>query len=242
MRKLILIITLLLALPSSHGSPSPTLQTLLDKHAQAMGPTERVQSRRLRMRLIGLAPFELPLVLEAVRPNLIRKDITIQGSVQSSAYDGKQSWKTDPFVASGMKPAPLPALEEKALMDEADFDGILTGYAARGVKLAYAGPAVLDGKPVHALDVTLADGGAATIWLDAASYLEVKRTQPGLVMGAMKPIDIFSSDYRVVDGVRIAHRIEIGLKGAKERMAVVVDAVELNARIDPARFAKPGPK
>ena len=239
MRTLILTISLLLALPSSHASPAPTLATLRGKHAQAMGPSDRVQSRRLRMRLIGLAPFELPLVLEAARPNLIRKDLTIQGSVQSTAYDGKESWKTDPFVPGGMKPAPLPALEAKALIDEADFDGILAGAAAKGVKLAYAGPAVLDGKPVHALGVTLADGSPATIWLDAASYLEVKRTQPGLVMGAMQPIDIFSSDYRVVDGVPVAHRIEIGLKDAKQRMVILVDAAELNARIDPARFAKP---
>ncbi|WP_146204251.1 hypothetical protein [Massilia glaciei] len=238
MRTLILSI-MLLASPSSHANPAPTLQSLLDKHAQAMGPVSKVQSRRLRMRLIGLAPFALPLVVEASRPALMRKDVTIQGSVQVTAYDGKQSWMTDPFVPGGMKPAPLPALEAKALADEADFDGILVGSTAKGVKLAYAGPATVDGKPAHALGVTRADGSAATIWLDAGSFLEVKRTQPGLVMGAMKSIDIFSSDYRLVDGVRIAHRMEIGLTGAKDRMSIVVDAAELNVRIDPARFARP---
>jgi hypothetical protein len=242
MRAFFLFITLLLVLSPSHADPAPTLQTLLDKYAQAIGPMSKVQSRRLRMRLIGLAPFELPLVVEASRPGLIRKEVSIQGSVQVIAYDGKQSWKTDPFVPGGMKPAPLPALEAKALVDEADFDGILVGHAAKGIKLAYAGPAVVDGKPAHALGVTLADGSAATIWLDAASFLEVKRTQPGVVMGAMKSIDIFSSDYRLVDGVRIPHRMEIGLTGAKERMSIVVDAAELNVRIDPARFAKPQDK
>ena len=242
MRTLPLIFSLLLALSSAHAAPAPTLQSVLDKHAQAMGPTEKVQSRRVRMRLIGLAPFELPVVAEAARPNQIRKDVTIQGSVQSTAFDGKQSWKTDPFVAGGMKPAPLPPLEAKALMEEADFDGVLVNSAAKGVKLVYAGQAVVDGKPAHALNLTLPDGSTASIWLDAASYLEVKRTQPGLVMGAIKPIDIFSSDYRLVDGVRIAHRLDIGLSGSKDRMAVLVDGVELNARIDPARFAKPQTK
>lgn len=242
MRALPLIFTLLLALPSAHAAPAHTLQSVLDKHAQAMGPTDKIQSRRVRMRLIGLAPFELPVVVEAARPNLIRKDVTIQGSVQSTAFDGKLTWKTDPFVAGGMKPAPLPPLEAKALMEEADFDGVLVNTAAKGVKVVYGGPAVVDGKPVHALNLTLPDGGAASIWLDAASYLEVKRTQPGLVMGAIKPIDIFSSDYRLVDGVRIAHRLDIGLSGSKDRMAIMIDGVELNARIDPVRFAKPQPK
>lgn len=239
MRTLLIFVSLLLALPSSHANPAPTLQTVLDKHAAAMGPVGKVQSRRLRMRLIGLAPFELPLVVEARRPDMIRKEVSIQGSVQVTAYDGKQSWKTDPFIPGGTKPAALPALEAKALAEEADFDGILLGNPAKGVKLVYAGPAVVDGKPAHALGVTLADGGAATIWLDAASFLEVKRTQPGLVMGAMKSIDIFSSDYRVVDGVRIPHRMEIGLTGAKDRMSIVVDAAELNVPIDAARFARP---
>ncbi|MES2323642.1 MAG: hypothetical protein V4633_15385 [Pseudomonadota bacterium] len=239
MRTFLLSLSLLLALPSAHASPAPTLQALLDKHALAMGPTERIVSRRVRMRLIGLAPFELPVVVEAGRPNLIRKDVTIQGNVQTTAYDGKQSWKTDPFVAGGMKPAALPELEAKALVAEADFDGTLVGYAAKGIKLAYAGPAVVEGKPAHALGVTLYDGSTATIWLDAVTFLEVKRTQPGLVMGAMKPVDIFSSDYRLVDGIKVAHRLDIGLAGSKDRMTILVDAAELNVRIDPARFARP---
>ncbi len=238
MRTFILITSLLLAVPA-YASPAPTAPALLEKHLQALGPVERVQSRRVRMRVIGMAPFALPVVVEASRPHLIRKEVTIQGSVQVTAYDGKQAWKTDPFVPGGDAPSDLPASEAKALIEEADFDGALVNPAAKGIKVAYAGPATVKGKPAHTLQLTLANGSAVTVWLDAVTSLEVKRTQLGPVMGQMKPLDIFASDYREVGGVKVPHKIEIGLAGAKEKMSILIDAVELNVKLDQARFAKP---
>ena len=239
MRALTLLLSLLLVLPSTHASAPLTLETVLAKHAQAIGPSQGVQTRRVRLRLIGMAPFELPVVTEAVRPNLLRKEVSIQGSTQVTAFDGEDAWKTDPFVPGGEKPAALPAQEARMLVAEADFDGILVNHAAKRVKLVYAGPATVDGKAAHKLGATLADGTTATIWLDANTFLEVKRTQPSLVMGKMQPIDIVSSDYRLVDGLRIAHKIDIGLAGAKDKMSIVLDAVELNPKIDLARFSRP---
>jgi hypothetical protein len=238
MRTFFLLLVSLFALPGQ-AAPVPDVQALLDKHLQAVGPIESVQSRRLRLRLIGIAPMELPVMIEASRPNLIRKELSLHGSVQITAFDGKQGWKTDPFVPGGDKPSGLPAAEAKALVQEADFDGALVRPAAKGIRIAYAGPAVVDGKPAHTLKMTLADGTPATVWLDAASHLEVKRTQHGLVMGTLKPIDIYSSDYRDVGGVRIAHRVEIGLAGSKDRMKILVDKAELNVPVDAARYARP---
>lgn len=238
MRTFILLTTLLFALPT-HAAPAPTAQTLLEKHVQAVGPIERVKSRRLRMRIIGMAPFELPVLVEAARPNLIRKEVTIQGSTQVTAFDGKQAWKTDPFVPGGGTPSPLAPTEASALKVEADFDGVLIQPAAKGIKVVYTGSGTVDGKPAHTLQVTLANGDTATVWLDAASHLEIKRTQLGPVMGEMKPLDIFTSDYRSVDGVQLPHRMEIGLSGAKDRMSIIIDAAQLNVPLDPSRFTKP---
>lgn len=242
MRITLFLSTLLFAATATAAEPAPTIQTLLASHAKAIGPIDKVQSRRLRMRVIGVAPFDLPVVTEAVRPNLLRKEVSIQGSTQITAFDGKAAWKIDPFVPGGDKPAALPALEAKALMEEAQFDGVLPNAAALGIKLSYAGPAQVNGKPAHAIKGVLADGGSITIWLDAASYLEVKRTHPGLVMGKMQPLDTYMSDYRDVAGLKIPHRIESGLSGAKEKMSIVMDAVELNAPIERTRFAQPAPK
>lgn len=239
MRTLILLSALFLAASASHATPAPTAKEILAKHVQAMGPVDSVKSRRLKMRIVGMAPFELPVMIEAKRPNMIRKEVSIQGSVQVTAFDGKQSWKTDPFVAGGAQPSALPAAEAKALLEEAEFDGILVNPAARGAKVSYVGTAAINGRDAHTLTVTMADGATITIWIDAGSFLEVKRTQMGPAMGTIKPLDIFSSDYRVVGGLRVPHKMEIGLANAKEKIAILVDAVEVNPSIDASRFSKP---
>jgi hypothetical protein len=238
MRPLILLFSLLLAMSPASADAPLTLQTLLAKHAQAVGPIDQVQSRRVHMRGIGMAPFELPIVIEAARPNLLRKEVSVQGNTLVTAFDGKQAWKTDPFVSGGDTPMAPPPLEAKALAAEADFDGTLVNSAAKGIKLAYKGPATVDGKPAHEIAVTLADGSAMTVWLDAATYLEVKRNQPALIAGAMKPIDIVSSDYRAVSGVQLPHKIEILVPGVTQKMMLLTDSAEMNVKIDPARFAK----
>lgn len=238
MRALVHLPSLMLA-PTSVAERAPTVQTLLARHAQALGPLERVASRRLHLRIIGMAPFELPVVVEMRRPNLIRKEVSIQGSVQVTVFDGKQSWKTDPLVPDGGKPMALAPEEAKVLLEEADFDGALIRPDSKGVKVRYMGPSRVAGRPAHKLRVILATGAEATVWFDAGSYLEVKRTQMGPVMGQTRPMDILTSDYRLVDGVKVAHKLEIGLAGAKEKVAIMIDTVELNAPIDGARFAKP---
>lgn len=218
----------------------PTIQSVLASHAKASGPADSVKSRRLHLRLIGAAPFEIPVMTEAARPNLLRKEVSLQGSTQVTAYDGKQGWKTDPFVPGGDKPMALPAIEAQALAGEADFDGILVNPAAKGIKLAYGGAAQVNGKPAHVIKAVLADGSPATIWLDAASWLEVKRTQNGLVMGKMQALDTYLSDYRDVGGIKFPHKIESGLSGAKEKITIVMDKVELNVPLAQARFVQPG--
>jgi len=229
----------LLSAVSLHAEPAPTVQTLLAKHAEAVGPVDRIQTRRVKLRITGMAPFELPAVVEASRPNLIRKDVSIQGTPQVTAFDGKQAWKTDPFVAGGDKPAPLPAAEARQLQEEADFDGALVKPEAKGIRVAYVGPATLNGKNTYELRVTLPDGAVQNVWLDAATYLETKRTQTMPLGGTMQTVETWSSDYRAVQGVKLAYRLESGVAGAPQKATIVVDSVEFNPRIDKARFAQP---
>ena len=241
MRKLLFLLAGLgAALPAAtYAEPAPTLQTLLDKHAAAVGPVERIQTRRVKLHISGMGPADLPVVVEASRPNLIRKEVDLQGNVQVTAFDGKNAWKTDPFVPGGDKPAPLPPQEAQALRDEAVFDGVLRHPEAVGAKVTYGGPATVAGRQAHLLSVTLPSGSTASVWLDAATYLEMKRSQPAPVMGKMQMVDIWSSDYRVVQGVKLPYRLESGLSGAKEKVVIVVDAIEVNPRLDRARFEKP---
>jgi hypothetical protein len=179
------------------------------------------------------------VTIDAKRPNLIRKEVALQGAVQVSAYDGGDAWKTDPFVPNGQAPAALPAEEAKALLEEADFDGALINAQAKGNRVSYIGKADVAGKAAHGLRLTLANGNEAVVYLDAASFLEVKRVQTRPMKGKPVELEIWSSNYRVVDGVRIPHRIEIGAPGATERVAIVIDAVSFNVALAANHFTRP---
>ena len=238
MRTFLLLASLAVALPS-HAEPAPTLQALLAKHVQAIGPIERMQTRRVKLRVTGIAPFDLPVVVESSRPNLIRKDVRIQDSVQTTAYDGKRAWKTDPFVAGGATPATLSPEETRALLDEADFDGALIKPESKGVKVVYVGQSKVDGRDAHELRLTLASGASATVWLDGVTFLEIKRSQMLPVMGKMQTVDTLITDYRVVQGIKVPFRMESGVGSAPQKVLIVTDAVEFNPKLDNARFEKP---
>ena len=93
MRIFIVLLTLLLSLFSaSLARAEPTVAALLERHARAVGPVDQVQTRRLRLRVQGIMPADLPVLIEGRRPNLIRKEVSLQGAVQVSVFDGKSSW------------------------------------------------------------------------------------------------------------------------------------------------------
>ncbi len=239
MKLLTIILAMLLSCTAYAAAPVPPLPELLASHAKAMGTIDKVQSRRLRMRVVGMAPFDIPVVVESKRPNLIRKEVALQGSVQVQAYDGSDAWKSDPFVPGGSTPAAMPAEEAKVIVEEADFDGALVNPASKGIRVTYAGATETEGKRAHTLRVILANGNESTVYLDAATFLEIKRVQTRPMMGKMVEAEIVPSDWRMVDGVRVPHRIEIGLPDAKQRVVVIIDAVELNVPLVAARFARP---
>ena len=181
------ILLLLLVFPGVLAAQSPAplalpLDTVLARYAEAIGPVETIQSRRTTMRVAGAAPFEIPVVVEATRPNLIRKEVSIQDNIQVTAYDGTDAWRIDPFVPGGNRPMDVPVAELPDLMEEADFDGVLIDSAAKGHRVTYAGPGLITvGRtriPVHSLAVRLRNGRESLVHLDATVFSRSSVSRP----------------------------------------------------------------
>jgi hypothetical protein len=197
-----------------------------------------MQTRRVKLRIVGMAPFDIPTTVEAKRPNLLRRDVTIQGQIQTTGFDGRQAWKIDPFLPSGKQAIELPADDLPALMEEAYFDGILVAAQKNGFPLRYLGQENLNGHPVHVIKVSMPGTGDSSIYLDADNFLEVKRLQKRMVMGQMTELEIITSDYRKQDGLMLAYRFEVRQKGATQGMRMLVDSVETNPAIAASRFLR----
>jgi glucans biosynthesis protein C len=241
---------LLLVLPTALHAQSPAppaplpLDTVLARYAAAVGPVETLQTRRTTMRVSGMAPFDIPVVVEAMRPNRIRKEVTIQGSVQISAYDGSDAWRIDPFVPGGRRPMDLPASELPDLIEEADFEGMLLNASQKGYRIRYSGPAVITvgsrQLPVHSLAVVRNDGRSSIVHLDARSFLEIQRVDTQRTAGRDVVVSIIPSAYRRIQGVAVPHLIEIAPEGLPTPIRVVVERVELGVELDARRFTRPG--
>ena len=246
--RILLLPLLLLAFPGALAAQSPArpsalpLETVLARYAAAIGPVETIQSRRATMRVSGVAPFEIPVVVEAMRPDMIRKEVSIQDNIQITAYDGTDAWRVDPFVPGGNRPMDVPDAELPDLMEEADFDGVLIDPAAKGHRVTYVGPALLRiGSrriPVHTLAVKLRNGRESIVYLDATSYLEVQRIRTRPAMGRNTRVTITPGDYRTIRGIAIPHVIEIAPEGLPTPVSIVIDRVELNVAVDRQRFSR----
>jgi peptidoglycan/LPS O-acetylase OafA/YrhL len=242
-----LLLTLLLpALAAAQGVRPPAalpLDSVLSRHAAAVGPVGDFDTRRATLRVAGMAPIDLPMTIVAMRPNLIHKRVDIQGASQITAFDGRVAWRLDPFVSRGDRPMDVPAAELEDLLEEADFDGPLLSRAADRPKLRYVGPTVVKtatgDRGVHAVLVTFRPGRESTIYLDATSYLEIRRTQVRPVMGNDVEIVVTLSDYRDVQGIQVPHLTEIALPAMPQPIRIVMEKVEMDAAVAPSIFTRP---
>jgi hypothetical protein len=224
---------------SPDPSPAWTAASVIAKHAAVVGDFDQLHSRRVKLRLVGMAPFDLPTVVEAKRPHFLRREVNIQGQLQITAYDGKEAWKIDPFLPSGKKAVEVAAVDLPALMEEALFDGIVVKAAALGFSPRYLGERGVQGRAAHVIALTVPGTGETTVFLDTITFLEIKRLQRRLVMGRMTDLEVLSSDYRQQDDVWMPFKIEIGAVGASAKIVMLMELVENNPSIPDARFKRP---
>src|SRR6266478_7440745 len=113
-----------------------TVDELVAKNIEAKGGATALhdlQSLRLTGKLlvqIG-AQIELAYLQVKKRPDDVRTEASLQGMTQIEAYDGKEGWKVSPFF--GRKdPERMSADDVKALVEDAEIDGPLVDWQAKG--------------------------------------------------------------------------------------------------------------
>jgi hypothetical protein len=188
---------------------------------------------------------EVEVVAENKRPDFMRVDVTVQKAVQTSAFDGKGGWRMDPFagIGGGQSIHLLTPLESAEAKLQADMDGPLVDYAAKGHKLEYLGAESVEGSQAHKLKVTLKNGNSSVVYLDADSFLEVKSLSKRTIRGQEMESEQVMGDYKEVGGLLFPHSLEMGMKGMPQRQKLQVEKIELDVAIDDGRFkAPPAPK
>ena len=239
MRKVLLACALMLA-----GAVSATSQTadeIVAKYIKTVGGMEKidaVKTIRRTGKVIAGGGFEIPIVEENKRPNLVRQDITIQGLVGTSAYDGKTGWKIQPW--QGKKDAEtMGEGEMKAIIESADFDGPLVNYRAKGNKVEYVGMDEVEGTDTYKLKVTLANGETRYFYMDTDYYVPIKVETKRIVRGNEVEFETVLGDYKEVAGWYMPYSVEVGAKGSQFKQKIAYEKIEANVIVDDGRFAMP---
>jgi len=217
-----------------------TVDEVINKNIQAHGGLEKLKaakSVKMTGKMILPGGVEAPIVYEKKRPSSIRIEFVIQGLTGIQAYDGQTAWQVMPF--QGIKDAQKMSEEDaKDLTEEADFDGPLVDYKAKGNTVELVGKEDLEGSPAYKLKLTLKSGDVRYLYIDAENWLELKQTSIIKREGKEASVDTFLSDYKPVNGLVFAHSIEVKA-GGQAGPQYVVDKIEMDSALDDSLFKMP---
>ena len=232
-----LALAALVAVPAS----AQTLDEVLAKNFKAKGGLDKlkaVQTTRVSGTITIGPGIEAPFVLEQKRPSMMRMEVVVQGMTIVQAYDGKVGWQINPM--GGRKdPEPMSEDDLKQAQEQADMDGPLMDYKAKGNTVELLGKEKVEGSDAFKVRATLKNGDVRDFFIDADSFLEIRTESKSKVRGTDVEGESSIGDYKEVSGLMIPFAIEMGQKGAPQRQKLVVSKVEVNVPIDDARFKMP---
>jgi len=220
-----------------------TADQVIARSFEARGGLDKLKAvHTIRMTgRMSVGPEDLAMVVEMKRPDKIRVDTSGRGRAAVQAYDGTTAWGILP-TGTGRAEV-LPSELAKAIAEQADIDGPLVDYAAKGSRVELVGAeGKVDGRRAFKLKVTRKDGSVAYYFLDARSYLPIRVEATRTVRGRPIEAEGTMGDYREAGGFLWPHRLENGASGMPDKQVITIEKIEVNPPIDDARFRMPGTK
>jgi hypothetical protein len=154
------------------------------------------------------------------------------------AYDGKEGWRISPF--QGRKdPEKISADDAKPLMEDAEIDGPLVDWKAKGSTLEYLGREDVDGTSAYKIKVVRKNGDVSFVYLDPDHFLEIRILTQRIRHGAQEEVEEDISDYEKIGGVSVPFSLEAGRKGDPDKQKIVIEKAEANVPVDDAIFHFP---
>lgn len=220
-----------------------SVDDMIARHLQARGGADALRNIKSVVSAGKLRPAgfdaDFQFVETITRPGNVRVETTLQGLTIVQAWDGQSGWQIQPF--SGRKDAErLSSDDTKSLQEEADFEGALVDYKAKGNTVQYLGQEDIDGAPALAIRVSLKNGDQQVYYLDPDAMLTIRIETTQVVRGAEQRSVADYGAYEKVAGVYFPYEVAAGPKTSSQRQRISYDTVEANVPADASLFAQPG--
>jgi hypothetical protein len=221
-----------------------TVDELVAKNIEAKGGLDALHAvRSLRLKgkmLVNQGQLEFAYVQTKRRPGQVRSELMLQGMTLVQAYDGTEGWKISPF--GGRKdPEKMSADDAKSLIEDAEIDGPLVDWEAKGSTVEYLGPEDVDGTLAHKLKVVRKNGDVSYVYLDPDHFLEIRILTQRIEQGAQVEVETDLGDYEKIAGVYFPFSIEAGPKGATDKQKVIFEKADANIPVEDGEFKFPTP-
>jgi len=230
------IIVIALMLLAFIGTQAQSLDDVLAKHFEATGQEklEAVQTFfvKAKMSMMGM---EMPMTMQMKKPNKFRIDMEVMGQKIEQGFDGESGWMRNPMMGSGI--TDLKGAELKQAMQQADLQGELYDYKAKGHTAELIGKVNSDGKEAYRIKFTNADGTVKDYYIDANSYLISKVKAKVEQMGQTLDIETNILEYKDFDGIKIGSKMEVNTPMGTQSM--VMEEIKLDEKMDDSIFARP---
>ena len=235
-------VTSISASAETQDQKTPALDELVTKNIEAKGGAEALralQSLRSNGKLIvNEGQLQLEYAQTKKRPGEVRSELSLQGMTAVQAYDGKEGWKISPF--QGRKdPEKMSADDVKPLMEEAEIDGPLVDWKAKGSTLEYLGREDVEGTSAYKIKLVRKNGDVSFVYLDPDHFLEIRILTQRIKHGAQEEVETDVGDYEKIGGVFVPFSAESGRKGDPDKQKIVIEKAEANVPVDDAIFHFP---
>ncbi len=218
-----------------------TVDEIVARHIAARGGYEKLKSvQTIKITRTIATPFtNVKVVIYKKRPQLFRAEQSPIGQpVSVRGVNPDAAWDT----AGGKTTLRAAATAADTREIDADFDGLLVDWKAKGHTVMLEGKEALTGGDAYKLKVTTKAGAVRYIYLDAATFLDRRHTGV-LKLPPDRQLDVAIefSGWRSVDGVQFPFDISEDRTGPEPSVsfATYTEKIELNVPMDDALFATP---
>lgn len=237
-KSLLALAMLVLLAPIAHAQ---TVDDVLAKHYEALGGLDKlkkIQTMRMTGKMQMGPGMEAPFTMEKKRPGMSRLEFTFSGMTGIQAFDGKNGWAVMPFMGK-KDPEQMSDDDAKEMADQADFDGALIDWKAKGHTVELMGKEAVEGADAYKLKLTKKSGEVEYYYMDAETYLPIKEEGKRKIRGTEVEGESTLGDYKEVSGIMVPFSMTNGMKGSDHKQTMTFDKVEIDVPLDDARFVMP---
>ncbi|TXF77749.1 hypothetical protein [Chryseobacterium sp.] len=224
---------------ATQGASSATLslESIIKKNIEALGGAEKLREAKSAMAsgVIYTQQANVPIKTWMVHNEGLRLDMQIQGRTNTTVVTPYGAWTL--FPAQRQKRAvdsDLATAREGA--EELDMTGDLLDYRNKGNTVELLGSEDVEGNEAYKLKVTRKSGTTVLLFLDATSFLLLKRVIDKTIDGKVTTVTERYSNYaKTPDGYVYATVCDHSPSG----YSIKLIKYEVNAPVDPKIFEKP---